>query len=1764
MTAPHASCSVFLIKKIIIGGVKVDNIVTVGGHINASINFAMQQNYVPVIRSLVVNNNSEEALENIGLKITFEPEFAKEFTYHIGSIPAKSSAEISPVRISTNTDLLFSLTEKMVGNITIEVLQNGENIFTYQNTIELLACDQWSGLNIMPEMIAAFVTPNHPALSPVIHDASTFLKKWKGDPSFTGYQTNNPNNVKLQMAAIFAALVQQKIVYNDPPASYEIIGQRIRLPHKVLKQKMGTCLDLAVLYAACLEAVGLHPLLFFMTGHAFCGCWLENETFADCCVDDVSAIEKRIAENAEEMLLVECTDFVDSNVHDVERFDHAMKHGKDHISNMEFQCVIDIIRTRGSGIRPIPLRPEQTYSGLQLAEESDKPKEMLAPSELNSSLLGKVAEGNDKPVTKMRIWERKLLDFSLRNSLLNFRVTKNTMQLMTADLGKLEDELASGSDFRIMEIPTEWTVSTRDAKIFAIENEKDLVTNIAENEFKNNRIRTFLNEADLDTALKSLYRSAKVSMEENGSNTLFLALGLLRWYESDLSEKPRYAPLVLIPIDIVRNTRNKGYIIRSRQEETQINVTLLEYLRQDHGISITGLDPLPLDEHGIDLPLVFNTIRQAVMGKKRWNIEEYAFIGLFSFSQFVMWNDLRNRSEEISQNKVVSSLMAGSLTYAPEDISITPENIDSDLDLENMAVPMSADSSQLAAIAAAGSGQSFVLHGPPGTGKSQTITNMIANALYNDKSVLFVAEKMAALNVVQKRLANLGLDPFCLELHSNKTNKTTVLAELDKALEVGKIKSPEEYSAEAARLKAQKAQLNDTITALHEKRNCGVTLYEAISAYERSISEKDKISVSKEIFANLAKETLDRFSDLVHRYSIAIAETGDFADFPLKDIGITSYSMEQRDKFHTEAADLAQKATASSQCAQTLAQAYSYSGDLDKTAVKMLSHIYKASTADGELLDGLLCAPHYDITLQKIKDTLAIGKEYTALCTDILSHFEKSVFDFPASESRMVYKQAVQSWFLPKAMKLGKLTKRIKLHAKDPAFVTKANLGEILDKLCTISEKKDFLRSLPSDVTALLTGIYMNEQTDWNVLEKAVSKTDSIMNAIKQKAGADPAQMAQTIGKANCTSEVQALSSFLEKLSAFEDSFSANMTAIEASADWLGLSTEKLNTYAENADKLRYAAQFNSVDKELSDNGLSGVSESYRTGNVDSEKEDLESLLDDCLAISMPQQYLKWHYRSRHESLIAYSNMKYYDNKLLTFPSHNDLISKVSIIHPEGHYDKGRTKQNKAEARAVVDEIIRRMSDEKLRNDSIGVVTFSSVQQNLIGDMLCEEWANHPELEELDRKSPEPVFIKNLENVQGDERDVILFSVGYGPDEKGQVSMNFGPLNRDGGWRRLNVAISRARKAMIVYSVLRPEQIDLSRTRSEGVAGLKGFLEFAERGKLAVTAHSTTKSTSDSTVTECIAKAIKELGYGVKCNIGSSEFKVDIGIIDPDNEKEYLLGILLDGENTLHSSTAQDRFILQPSVLNGLGWNILRVWTLDWFDDKDRVLGNIKAAIDSAPKHEAETAPPSKPAVYSTSQFEREEASALTSAFAQPYVTADIGIMGTSDDFYKPENKQKIRETAEKIIAVEAPISEKLFMRKVFTAWGITRSGSRVESVFADAAQGVSPFATADENRVFLWKEGQSPESYSIYRTSDDTNKRSMEDIPSEEIINAVKEVLCQQISLSETDLVRETAKKFGYTRAVGITESVISYTLKKALTAGLIKKSESGNISAK
>lgn len=207
------------------------------------------------------------------------------------------------------------------------------------------------------------------------------------------------------------------------------------------------------------------------------------------------------------------------------------------------------------------------------------------------------------------------------------------------------------------------------------------------------------------------------------------------------------------------------------------------------------------------------------------------------------------------------------------------------------------------------------------------------------------------------------------------------------------------------------------------------------------------------------------------------------------------------------------------------------------------------------------------------------------------------------------------------------------------------------------------------------------------------------------------------------------------------------------------------------------------------------------------------------------------------------------------------------------------------------------------------------------------------------------VFIKNLENVQGDEADVIMFSIGYAPDKDGKLTMNFGPLNRDGGWRRLNVAVSRSRQEMIIFSVLRPEQIRNDVT-AQGVRNLKEFLDYAENRKtLRMNKKAITQAENAEYVVAEIAEAIKAMGYEIRCDIGNSEFKMDIGVINPYNSEVYLLGILLDSENCKEAATARDRFVLQPSILQRLGWKLLRLWVLDWLDDPELVKRKIQALL---------------------------------------------------------------------------------------------------------------------------------------------------------------------------------------------------------------------------
>jgi len=1958
------------------------------------VNFAMQQNYVPVIKKITVKNFLEEDMKELELVISTEPEFAREWKTTLALVPAGQIIELDVVDLKLSPDFLAKLTEKIAGMLYIDIKQDQAVIHSFAGKITVLAYDEWSGTAVLPEITAAFVTPNHPAIAKVLHNAGTILRKWTGSPSFTAYQSNNPTNVKMQMAAIYTALQQEEINYCLPPASYELTGQRLRLCDTVLTQKIGTCLDLSLLYVGCLEAAGLNPILIFLKNHAFAGCWLDDECFAECLQDDSSLLTKRTAEGIHEICLVECTCLTAGyNI----PFDDAVKAGENNLTDrQQFELFIDIKRTRGSGIRPIPQRIN-TEGGLILEEghqsspNSDHGESMLAPSELN--VVATIDNAEHIKVTRRQIWERKLLDLSLRNTLVSFRVTKNTIQIIAGKLAKLEDALAGGQEFQILAKPKDWENTPRDSKIYALDQQSSALDNLVQSEFANKRLRTFLEEDEVTLRITNLYRQAKLSLEENGSNTLFLALGFLKWYESDVSEKERYAPLVLLPVEIIRKTAKKGYLIHLRDEDPQMNITLLEMLRQDFGLQISGLDPLPIDESGIDLKRVFNIMRRAVMAKSRWDVEELAFIGLFSFSQFIMWNDIRNRAEDLTKNKIVASLMSGRLEWEPVSDFPAPESLDTTFTPVDFAIPLSADSSQLSAICASGQGNSFVLHGPPGTGKSQTITNIIANALFQGKSVLFIAEKMAALSVVQKRLSAIGLGPFCLELHSNKAKKKDVLAQLQQVMELGKLQVPEEYEEKANRLHELRLQLNEVVEAVHRKRHFGFSLYEALVRYEQYQNMPEQIIITAEQVTALSTQTYTHWTDLVSELKTAGTACGGAYRNPLREFTISDYRQNTKQEIVQDLSPYQEALQAMQAAVSSLSAVLGFQPVRPvrtywqvRAFVELLKLLVEAKIFPAKLI-GCQDLPEFKTTVDHV---CTCGQKRDALEKQLRQNFSESILSFDQETARQQWNLAAAGWFLPKYLGQNKVVKTLKMHASNPAQFKKEQVIPTLNLITEYKSMAKIVEESSPQFSELFGLLWKQGRADWDTLTTVCAqaiKTRELLAEISRvtaDCGSDPAeQQTLEIYLAKAAGDLfqfqmknqellhTAISEF-EKLESLEQSLSQKAgidfaTIHSTDDDWLDLMQNKARTWVQHLDSLRNWCTFLNVKAKVLEAGLASIVTAYEQGLVTTEnllpafyravslacatfvldreaclsafngalfeekiarykqtcaefeqltrqelvarlsakipspygnyansseigilqkavrsngrmlsirrlfdqipnllrkicpcmlmspisvaqyidpqfppfdliifdeasqlptceavgaiargknlivvgdpkqlpptnffntnrfdednyeKEDLESVLDDCLALSMPEEHLLWHYRSRHESLIAFSNRQYYDNKLFAFPSPNDLVSEVEYIPVTGHYDRGSSKQNKAEAQAVVAEIIRRWQDPVLNKQSIGVVTFSSVQQNLIDDLLAEAIAANPELEEINNQATEPIFIKNLENVQGDERDVILFSIGYGPDSDGKITLNFGPLNRDGGWRRLNVAVSRARYKMMIFATLQPEHIDLTKTRSEGVAGLKAFLTFAQKGKSALPVKSADAGQENGALEKLIAQKLRLYGFEVHTHIGSSEYKIDIGIVHPLKKDEYILAILCDGQNYVNAKTARDRNILQESVLKSLGWNIYRLWILDWWENPGKELEKIQKAVEKALDEkdlkkevpEIETMKNPQPLRYASEKIANsvklEEMNNKPQAInrsvdpvesdenLQAYISCGLeSINGSAEDFCQPQHNRLILSQIEQVLAAEAPISKNLLGKRVLSAWGIARMGARLERRMEELITAGRFKKTKSHQAVFYWNKEQQPENYELFRIPNgDGLRRDMEDIPAEEIANAVKHILTNQISLSKEDLVKEVYKLFGFARGSAAMEEIIRAGIKMGVKRGYVAVDDGGRI---
>ena len=552
---------------------------------------------------------------------------------------------------------------------------------------------------------------------------------------------------------------------------------------------------------------------------------------------------------------------------------------------------------------------------------------------------------------------------------------------------------------------------------------------------------------------------------------------------------------------------------------------------------------------------------------------------------------------------------------------------------------------------------------------------------------------------------------------------------------------------------------------------------------------------------------------------------------------------------------------------------------------------------------------------------------------------------------------------------------------------------------------------------------------------------------------------------------------------------------------------------------------------------LTGAGEASDEENVTT---DIQSILELCKARQMPERMLRWHYRSLHQSLIAASNHLFYNDALVIFPSPGGQGQLGLVYHhlPHTHYERGTTRTNPQEAAAVAEAVLRHArTTPKL---TLGVVAFSTAQRQAIQDALEIRRKQQPETETFFNRHPhEPFFIKNLENVQGDERDVILISIGYGRTKDGHLAMNFGPLSSEGGARRLNVLITRAKQRCEVFTNLTGDDLDVSRVQNQdkktgGVAALKEFLGFAQHGKFNQNEETTREM--ESPFEEAVHRALTRRGYTVRPQIGSQGFYIDLVVVDPDQPGRYALGIECDGAMYHSARSARDRDRLRQTVLENVGWRLHRIWSTDWFRDPARETDRAVAAIEEARRFAAldqPDEPEEEVAVeISTTSLAREAAAEPTTASAAvSYQVAQLPAAIRQQELHQYPVGRLAAWVAE-VVAVESPVHSEEVTRRLATASGAAQVGSRIRSSVADAIRLAARMGSVRLQNEFLWAPTMlSPAVPLRDRSSLPAISRKFQFVAPEEIAAAVLIIIRDSFALEREAIALPTARLLGFAR---------------------------------
>lgn len=1054
-------------------------------------------------------------------------------------------------------------------------------------------------------------------------------------------------------------------------------------------------------------------------------------------------------------------------------------------------------------------------------------------------------------------WKRELLDLSLRNPLLRMPRTGGA-ELVLPDIALLgfADALASGTSFALAPHTT-WKgaeATTGSARTARASHLVDAM--------EDGVVHAKALGAGFEARLRALMADARASRDENGFTTLYVTLGALEW--TDRGGQTALSPILLAPVVVGGSAKDGFTLALEPGGALQVNHCLVEKLRIETGKDepsaalahpagpqgagtgsagrAAGGGASAVDAEYV-LTRVEGELREA--GVDASMLPE-ARLGTFTYASLPLWQDLDSHWRDLLRMPV-----AGHIARTPYAAFADPAPVREVVpeDETKTWLPSQADASQLDAIVSASAGRSFVLEGPPGTGKSQTITNMIADGLARGRRILFVAEKKAALDVVLGRLEEVGLGSLVLDAHGETQTLDAVREQMRAALAVKG--TTEQGKLEEARMEL--AQCLATLRAYPESLHSGHGVWDKFQACLELEQEFDpesgwqpgEIAVDR-IAASTSTEAVREVAKRVRRARRRV--NGDVSeDNPAWSPAEASDATALRSALK-ELADLGLV-----QPAAQIARGRDGGQLAEAVQLAMARHaLQSAVAADG-------------VVRYKGENREELVRSYLRLSAEVEALTRRTIAGVVAGRRR---------WGADRKSAEAPARFVEAVHGRGAAG-SGSGSGALTTLRGFFAEFGDDILSTTPCVLMSPTGVATHLPASGLEFDTVVFDEASQITTSSAIGALGRARAAVIVGDSKQmppSADFSADGFVPEELPGETPEVGGATGAAEAEQEGAGV-----------AGSTTAGSDSSEVDATGTEAGMPATGVNKR----------LESVLTNAVDAGVEQKWLKWHYRSRKEALIAFSNRKYYAGRLSSFPEPPNAAGApdaeealrlrefpVDLRFVGGEYTKvsgSAQKVNAQEADAVVAEVSRRMAEDPSK--SLAVATFNASQQKYIEQALEAAAEKDAGVRAALDREQEPLFVKNVESLQGDERDVVLFSIGYAPDRKtGRLNQSFGPLSRAGGERRFNVAISRAREAVVIFTSLKSSDINVRNSKSRGLRDLRDYLHDAERG--AVVKHQGVLDRS-TLYREIIAEKLRTAGLEVETGIGTSSFVVDLAVRAP-------------------------------------------------------------------------------------------------------------------------------------------------------------------------------------------------------------------------------------------------------------------------------------------